>query len=268
MMDGNPSERTEVAMKVPHPNAAPRAWGLVLALAGVAAAQDAPPPLTPPADAPAGPAPTPTAPPRPAPRALLPRPELATPPVSLPPLSAPAEMGGMEPVPQPPLGPRTGPSTRPAPGPRPLTLESMPTDGLDPLPDRPTTPRARPPRTTTSEPAPFPTSPAPRRLRLFGRPQPAPPPLPRARESRREGATIEVEPRSDPAADAALQRRVEAQVRQALGPRLRALEVHVVDRAITIRARPARFWQRRAVRRGIETLPALNGYKAIIDVED
>src|SRR5205823_5832960 len=103
---------------------------------------------------------------------------------------------------------------------------------------------------------------APRRLRLFGRPQPPP------RESRRGADAIKVEPRTDPAADAALKRRVESQIRTALGPRLRSLDVRVLDRNIHVLARPARFWQRRAVRRTIASLPALVGYRPTIEVLD
>jgi hypothetical protein len=241
-----------------------RAWVLIVALSGVAAAQDAPPPLSPPteAPAPAAPPPRPAVSPRPAPRVAVPRLEPATPPVTMPPLAGPAEMGTIEPAPLSPFGPQPGATARTTP--RPLTLESTPAHGLDPLPDR--APASRPARPT--QPEPLPTTPAPRRFRLFGRPQPLPAPLPRLREPRRGDGAIKVEPRSDPAADAALKRRVETQVREALGPRLRSVEVRVVDRAIHIRAQAARFWQRRAVRRSIESLPALTGHKATIEVVD
>jgi hypothetical protein len=79
---------------------------------------------------------------------------------------------------------------------------------------------------------------------------------------------VTVEPRSDPAADAALQRRIERQIRLSLGDRVRAYEVRVVDRNIVIRARATRFWQKRSVRHALETLPGLDGYHARVDVVD
>ena len=43
----------------------------------------------------------------------------------LPPLAGPAEMGSIEPVPQPPLGSPAGTTARPAPVPLPRTLEQL-----------------------------------------------------------------------------------------------------------------------------------------------
>jgi hypothetical protein len=37
---------------------------------------------------------------------------------------------------------------------------------------------------------------------------------------------------------------------------------------VTIRARATRFWQRRAVRRSLETLPGLAGYRPTIELLD
>jgi hypothetical protein len=79
---------------------------------------------------------------------------------------------------------------------------------------------------------------------------------------------VKVEPRSDPATDAALKRRVEKQIRDNYGTRLRSFEVRVVGRQVVITARPARFWQRRALRTSLEQLPALQGYKAFVEVLD
>jgi hypothetical protein len=81
-------------------------------------------------------------------------------------------------------------------------------------------------------------------------------------------ASVTVEPRSDPAADAALKRRIEHQVRDSVGTRLRFYEVRVVDREVTIRAKPARFWQRRAVRHALESLPVLSGYRSRVEMVD
>jgi hypothetical protein len=100
--------------------------------------------------------------------------------------------------------------------------------------------------------------------RFFGRL--LPPPV--GRDERRLGNVVTVEPKSDPAADAALKRRIEKQIRDELGTRLRSYEVRVVGREVTVVARPARFWQRRAVRGALEALPALSGYKSRIEVVD
>lgn len=81
-------------------------------------------------------------------------------------------------------------------------------------------------------------------------------------------SSIRVEPRSDPAADAALKRKLEAKVKDAVGNRARDIEVRVVDRNVMIRAKVDRFWNRRNVRRTIETLPALSGYKAKVEIDD
>jgi hypothetical protein len=81
-------------------------------------------------------------------------------------------------------------------------------------------------------------------------------------------STITVEPRTDPAADAALKRRLERQVALALGDRARSVEVRVVGRDVTIHAGSVKFWQRRNVRRTLETLPGLKGYHATVEVDD
>jgi hypothetical protein len=104
--------------------------------------------------------------------------------------------------------------------------------------------------------------------RLFGRPSAAPPVLPRARGNSTPDDSIKLEPRSDPAADAALKRRLESQAKDAVGTRARSIEVRVVDRQVHIRAKVDRFWNRRPVRRALESLPALSGYKTTVDVED
>lgn len=120
---------------------------------------------------------------------------------------------------------------------------------------------------------------APSRRRLFGLFRRAdhapdvPPPSPvvagePTRIKPQDGETIQVEPRSDPAADTALKRRLEAQIQSALGNQLKALDVRVVDRTVYVRAAVTRFWQKRSVRRTLETLPALAGYRTRIEVID
>jgi hypothetical protein len=79
---------------------------------------------------------------------------------------------------------------------------------------------------------------------------------------------IRVQPRSDPAADAALKRRLESQIRAAMGGQLKALDVRVVDRTVHVRAAVQRFWQKRSAKRTLESLPALAGYRTRIEVID
>jgi hypothetical protein len=103
---------------------------------------------------------------------------------------------------------------------------------------------------------------SPRRFGLFSTPSA------RSRPSADRDDSIRVEPRSDPAADAALKRRLEARLKDAVGDRARDIDVRVVDRDVVIRARVDRFWNRRAVRKTIESLPALSGYKARVEIGD
>jgi hypothetical protein len=81
-------------------------------------------------------------------------------------------------------------------------------------------------------------------------------------------SSITVEPRSDPAVEAAIKRRVEKQIRQTLGDRVRSAEVRVDGRSIVIRVQAAHFWQRRGVRRNLESLSLPSGYKARVEMLD
>lgn len=81
-------------------------------------------------------------------------------------------------------------------------------------------------------------------------------------------SAIRAEPRSDPAADAALKRRIEKQATAAVGDRARAVDVRVVGRSVTIQARGVKFLQRRAVRRTLESLPGLSGYRSVVELVD
>lgn len=263
----------------------PGRWGrktlaLVVACGAVVGADDGPPPLEPPTDLPPVAVPTPPAeesvadplpdvPPEnrpilvvpglPTPRRLsTPRPTAPRPapaasadplPDGPPPLTAPTELGepaeAIRPLPR-PAGLRPDrPNT--------LTLEPVPADGLDPLQPAP--------RNSTKPDADNPPRPAPPPRRgILGRLMRPAPPRPAVEEP------IRVEPRDDPAADAALKRRIEAQVRRTVGDKTRSIEVRVVDRRVYIRAQVERFWQKRAVRRTLETLPAVAGYKTVVDV--
>jgi hypothetical protein len=80
--------------------------------------------------------------------------------------------------------------------------------------------------------------------------------------------SIKVAPRSDPDAEAAIRRRVEKQIQQSLGDRVRSVEVRVSGRTVYLRAQVAWFWQRRAVRRSLETMPLPAGYQAKVESVD
>lgn len=82
-----------------------------------------------------------------------------------------------------------------------------------------------------------------------------------------DGSDIRAEPRSDPAADAALKRRIEKQAVAAVGEKVRGVDVRVVGRSITIQAHGSRLFQRRAVKKSLESLPGLSGYRAVVEVD-
>lgn len=100
---------------------------------------------------------------------------------------------------------------------------------------------------------------------LFGRFFP-PPAMNRSPSDLRNAVTVE--PRTDPASDAALKRRVERQIRETVGDRARSFDVRVMGRDVTIIAHGVRLFQRRAVRSTLENLPALSGYKAFVQLLD
>jgi hypothetical protein len=102
--------------------------------------------------------------------------------------------------------------------------------------------------------------------RLFGPPPalvPPPRPSPRADESR---AKRDPDAESDP--DLIARRRIERQIRATLGDKIRSFDVQITGRNAVVTAQPSRFWLRRSVRRSLETLPALRGYRVRIDVGD
>lgn len=189
--------------------------------------------------------------------------------------------------PLPPIDAPVSPPTTAGSGPRVLTLETLPDDTLPPLPgpgpgpgersgfDRPGSsreakrPKADLPDPFADEEQPEPPSDPPsppRRRGLLGLTLPgtAParrpperevPPPPRGRD------------KSDPSVDSALQRRIESQVREVAGRHLRSLDVRVRDRRVRIQVRVDRFWNKRSVRRSIETLPILAGHDVDIDLD-
>ncbi len=135
---------------------------------------------------------------------------------------------------------------------------------LDPLPDAP--------RSTRPIPKPGPPPPA-RRGRLFGLGRaPAPPARGMAAEGSAAAAgpgfATAIDPRSDPAAESGLRRRIEAQARESVGDRAKDVEVRVVGKSALIQARGVKFYQKRGVRKSLEGLPAIAGMKTTIEVND
>ena len=139
---------------------------------------------------------------------------------------------------------------------------------LDPLPD--STP-ARP----TPTPAPGPVQ-GSRRGRFFGfLPGQAPAPgatlarnPARSASSSAPGLAEAGDAKAEPNQDANLRRRIEAQARAVVGDRTRSVEVRVVGKSAVIQARGVKFYQKRAVRKSLESLPAITGLRTTIEVND
>ncbi len=213
---------------------------------------------------------------RPGTRPIRPRPVAGTGAAdsSAPSAPAPSSASLLPPIEEPPpAGHDRGSTGR---SPIPLTLEAIPDEppaerGSERLPaDRSTSPRS--PRGTSARPpseaaAPADTGPASPRnsSTLFGR---LLGPSGSRGEPTEPRSSIAVEPRSDPAAEAAAKKRIEKQVQQAVGDRVRSVEIRVSGRSVVIRAQVARFWQRRAVRRSLETMPLPSGYRARVEMID
>ena len=158
----------------------------------------------------------------------------------------------------------------------PLVLESSPMDDPAPLGGTtsrsiPSTKRLTPTPRTALQPTPVPA----RRSRFFGfMPGPAQVPAPASPEGssttrtstpgRSEADGI----RDDPAADSALKRRIETQAKDAVRERARSIEVKVVGKNAVVQARGVKFYQKRGVRKSLETLPALSGLRSMIEVVD
>jgi hypothetical protein len=181
------------------------------------------------------------------PMALPPMPDCSMP-GELPPLVGPSELAG---------------SGNGAGGSNPRVINSTPGGSIltEPGPGGPL--RPTPPRTRRPAAQPFDNA---RRPGLFGRRQP--PNAARPHNAPQADDVISVEPRSDPAAESALKRRLEEQITSSVGAHLRSYEVRIVDRDITIHARVNRFWYRRSVQRSLESLPGLAGYKTHVEVAD
>lgn len=182
-------------------------------------------------------------------------------------------------------GGATGPGLggRPARYSVPLSLEPIPEgpENLDPIADPapavrgfgPSSP-SRTPLTPMTEPSESSRAPerssaaTPRRApafsgmigRFFESTRPEPP-------AAHAHADVKVERKSDPAADNALRRRIERQIHEQLGDRVNSVEVRVVGRNVLIRAHAGRFWQKRSVRRTLESLPALANHQARVELD-
>jgi hypothetical protein len=109
--------------------------------------------------------------------------------------------------------------------------------------------------------------------RIFGTPAPRPADtMERSDRSERSKSTAKdrqaAKSRSDPLTDAEVKEKIERQIRETLGDRLRFLEVRVNGKNVLIVAEASRFWQRRNVRRTLENLPALTGYRVKINLDD
>jgi hypothetical protein len=72
--------------------------------------------------------------------------------------------------------------------------------------------------------------------------------------------------KSEPEADTVVKRRIEQQIRNTLGDKVRSVEVRVSGRNVLIVARATRFWQKRGAQKALESLPALNGLRARVDL--
>ena len=74
--------------------------------------------------------------------------------------------------------------------------------------------------------------------------------------------------RTEPETDADVKRRIEREIRTTAGDKLQSVEVRVNGKDVIILGRPARFWQKRGLRRTLDSLPSLKGYRARIDLDN
>jgi hypothetical protein len=121
-------------------------------------------------------------------------------------------------------------------------------------PETPITPRSAPPRPTSFF------------GRLFGL---APTNAPRSpSQNPQTKSRVDADTRPDATTDTATRRKIENEIKDTLGDRLRSVEVRVSGRNVLIVARASRFWQKRSVRQSLETLPGLAGFRARVDILD
>jgi hypothetical protein len=170
----------------------------------------------------------------------------------------PEPLGSEDPAPLEP------PATLPPGG---LSLEVIPDErgneldpGLQPLPDPATVPdRARAGEDARKPPEAAEGSQRRRGLGALFRS--------RSQEVLRAPARDALDATDDPAGADALRKRLEREIRETAGRRLRSLDVRVIGETVRVRARADRFWNRKGLRRAIEGLPSLAGYDADITVD-
>lgn len=78
---------------------------------------------------------------------------------------------------------------------------------------------------------------------------------------------LSIESSGDPAVEAAVKRRVEKQIADALGGRVTDVKVRVSGRSVAIHARATRLWYRWSARRTLDALPMPPGYRGRAVVE-
>lgn len=162
--------------------------------------------------------------------------------------------------------PRAAISSTPARSGRPPNLGSTPAD--DPVPIDGDVPAAKKPPTgpkQVAQPVPLARS----RPRFFGmipgapRPPAASPPSSRPSTP---GRSVADDLQGDPAAETALKRRIERQAREVVGNRARSVEVKVAGKEALVQVVGVKLFQKRAVRKQLEGLPALSGLRSTIEV--
>jgi hypothetical protein len=216
---------------------------------------------------------------------------------SKPVISSPARAGAMtggapaDPAPPPdamkartsPFRPPGGLTTQPSPDPAlrapiPLSIEPLDDESSPGVrPKRQATGRIKPdPSQGTGRPgvrdeSSPPARPAPSRMPgLLGRFLGSPPPAPSRTPARNAGARNQAKDElpTEPLTDSEVKRTIERQIREIVGDRVRSVEVRVNGKNVLISAHATRFWQKRAVRRSLETLPVLAGYRAHVEIDD
>ena len=233
------------------------ALGAIVLGAGFVDTQEPPalePPLEAAVDSPSGSPPDP--PPAERPRPVEPpssRPLLVIPGVTAPPSRRMAQKPAAEPAPA--LdAPIVEPDVH-------LRLESIPGD--DPAATRPSRPRpsGEPgPRSTPTDAAQAGETPAARGPSAIGR-------LLGPATGSGDRDDLSIESSGDPAVEAAVKRRVEKQIADALGGRVADVKVRVSGRSVAIHARATRLWYRWGARRTLDALPMPPGYRGKAVVE-
>ena len=111
-----------------------------------------------------------------------------------------------------------------------------------------------------------------RRPRLFGflaGPARSPSTAPPSSKTVTPGRSVAADDlQADPAAESALKRRIERQAREVVGNRARSVEVKLTGKEAVVQVSGVRFYQKRAVRKQLESIPAISGLRTTISVLD